>query len=124
MSVSVARAPSPRAKDVKLTDRLKPTENQAELQNDMWGSHPLSIIGYRSPGFGTQVYAYKCIDTFDFCGYSVSVATLLCGLNGTRTRTGKTFASMMFALKPLFSFSTIRTLLRDVITPLTMRNAG
>jgi|ERR1700674_5268300 uncharacterized protein (DUF4415 family) len=36
----------------------------------------------------------------------------------------QTFASTMFALKLPFSFSTIRTLLRNATTPLTMKNAG
>jgi hypothetical protein len=42
----------------------------------------------------------------------------------TRTRTNKTFVSITFGLKLPFSFSTIRTLLRNAIPPLTMRNAG
>ncbi len=49
---------------------------------------------------------------------------VLCDSLGMRTRTGKTFASMMFGLKPQFLFSTTPARLRSVTIRFPMRNAG
>src|SRR2546429_6747327 len=60
-----------------------------------------------------KMCTYKCIDTRQRRSYPVLVATSLCGLNGMNRKTDKTFASTMFALKRLCSFSMIPTLLRN-----------
>ncbi len=52
------------------------------------------------------------------------VATGLCDLNGMNRRTGKTFASTMFALKRPCSFSMIPTLLRNATSLLNMKSDG
>ncbi len=64
-----------------------------------------------------------CIDTADFNRYAV-FSRVACDLRGTRTRTAGTCASMTFALRQPFSFSTIPTRLRDETTTRTMRSAG
>ena len=53
----------------------------------------------------------------------LSYRDLLCDSYGMRTRTAKMFASTMFALKQPFSFSTIPTRLRNVMSLLRM-NVG
>jgi len=47
---------------------------------------------------------YKCIDTCKKSPYAVVVAARLCDLSGMNRKTGKTFASTMFALKRPCSF--------------------
>src|SRR5712672_741012 len=66
---------------------------------------------------------YKYIDIGNLVGCSVFAVTRPCALNETRPRTGQTFASMMFALKLPFSFSTIRPPLHNATAPIRVISA-
>ena len=57
-------------------------------------------------------------------GHILLLLRLLCDLNGMSTRTSKTFANTMFALKQRRSFSMIPTLLRNATSHLKMRSDG
>ena len=58
---------------------------------------------------------YNCIDSMGGQCYSLMGRNRPCDLNGTITRTGKIFASTMFALKRPFWFSTTLTLSLNAI---------
>ena len=74
--------------------------------------------------FALDTYVRTTVLTSSISTDMLSCRDLLCDSYGIRTRTAKIFASTMFALKPRFSFSTIRTRLRSVTSLLKMRNVG
>jgi hypothetical protein len=104
----------------------EPDANEVErgLSEGRYVANMVDGKGTSLPARIARRCTYKCIDTYKRRPYALVVATRLCDLSGMNRKTGKTFASTMFALKRPCSFSMIPMLLPNATSLLRMRSGG